>query len=133
MGLRGGGACRGVPGVTEGGTWSRKENKPSKSKPAFSRRGPDMCLVMQQPPHQPKLGLTEVIKRGSEGLGRGERRPIPSCFPESVKVRGRIYSLFRRLILNKSGYLSVPQNGRLFALYCLISQIYLTLTHHVLN
>lgn len=76
--MGGGGAHWEVAGVTEeewmgrgrreGGAggrvaWSRKENKPSKSEAAFSRRGPDMCLVMQQPPHQPKLGLTEVIKR----------------------------------------------------------------------
>lgn len=62
--------------MTEGGTWSRKENKPSKSEPVFSRRGPDMCLVMQQSPHQPKLGLTEVIKQRRKG-GKREERSSP--------------------------------------------------------
>lgn len=75
-GVDGGGGRRGGLGEGGGGVaWSRKENKPSKSEAAFSRRGPDMCLVMQQPPHQPKLGLTEVIKRrGKKGGGKKERR-----------------------------------------------------------
>lgn len=103
-GKRGGGAHWEVPGVTEeewmgageeglvgrgwrggvggGVAWSRKENKPSKSEAAFSRRGPDMCLVMQQPPHQPKLGLTEVIKRrGKKGGGKKSEAPPPPPLP----------------------------------------------------
>ena len=89
-----GGARREVPGVTEGGTWSRKENKPSKSEPAFSRRGPDMCLVMQQPPHQPKLGLTEVIKRGSKGGEREERSDPLLLLKECKSERGEILFTF---------------------------------------
>lgn len=80
-------------GGGEGGrgrlAWSRKENKPSKSEAAFSRRGPDMCLVMQQPPHQPKLGLTEVIKRRGKREGQkkeAQRDPAP-LLAESAKVR----------------------------------------------
>lgn len=42
-----------------------------------------MCLVMQQLPHQPKLGLTEVIKRGSKG---GAQRGFPSLSPARRKV-----------------------------------------------
>ncbi|KAI9537644.1 hypothetical protein NQZ68_023889 [Dissostichus eleginoides] len=79
------GARREVPRVTEGGTWSRKENKLSKSQPAFSRRGPDMCLVMQQPPHQPKLGLTEVIKGGSKRRGENEVKSQPLLLDRECK------------------------------------------------
>lgn len=81
--------------MTEGGTWSRKENKPSQSEPVFSRRGPDMCLVMQQSPHQPKLGLTEVIKQRSKGGTREKRRGAVPSLRRCKSQSERYCSAFR--------------------------------------
>lgn len=52
-----------------------KKTDSARARAAFSRRGSDMCLVMQQPPHQPKLELTEVIKRRKAKEEEGS----PSC------------------------------------------------------
>lgn len=78
-GVTGGGAFREVPGVTEGGTWSRKENKPSERESAFSRRGPDMCLVMQQPSPSSEIrsdGGERAREQGRRKRGAEEQRRL---------------------------------------------------------
>lgn len=92
-----GGPCREVPEVTEGGIWSRKENKLSKSEGSLLTQGPRHVSC-----HATATSSTQIrVDGGNKAREKKKsKRGFPCVSSEKIKIRGRIWcSAFRGVIL----------------------------------